>query len=806
MYLIALILNKPIFTYGKDPNYLFRTTSIDNIEKYYSSENTTFLNEYEKLRYNVLNYIFTKKVNISTLRWVSTYSPYLTRILQSVKRSPKIVDSIPTINTLEGYFSQFFNAVLLNNDENNYYSENSSVTEIYKKLFSNEITAIGFDIFDTLLCRNTTEPTQIFDMMQNEVEKIVDSPAFNFPLTRKTAELYARKNKIEVTFEDVYDSFKRITNLSDSCIERIKNLEIAFEKKFLKPRYFTKNIFDLAKIYGKKVFIASDMYLSQKVIEDLLKSNGYDLTNVSVFISSELNKVKHNGSLFTYILKKENLVPQCTLFIGDNLKSDIEIPSKLGINTFLLPKAFDVLKQTMPFKMQELKITIESNVSLHYALLANKLFDNPYVIFDYSTYINNSSALLGYQILGPLTLSLTIWLIDNIRTDNIDLVLFAARDSKVILNIYNMLNATIYDNKLPSSKYFIISRSATLPLYNRIANRASLISLYVSSLNVKDFLIKIFGINVNNHSIIKKARECGLSFNRLAKDQKVEILKFLENMPIDQTLAKEAEITKEYIKNIINNAKNIAYFDLGTRGTSKDIIEEVANISLHPYFFRKTKYKIINNIKSYIADSHNPYRPGIKKILPSFYECLLSDNLNSTCTGYENINNEIIPKTFKRELDKTSIQTIRIQKYIELFCKDYICSFKEFTKYINQDALDLFILPVAKLASGLTDRKLLETIVFDDPLSTNGKINIIPSKLAEKTSKTIVSNQIKHKIDNQKYGFDDKYLKEELKLKHKKENFKKNRNLFYKNKFTKFLFDTWRKIYLRKKRSFKKIK
>lgn len=185
---------------------------------------------------------------------------------------------------------------------------------------------------------------------------------------------------------------------------------------------------------------------------------------------------------------------------------------------------------------------------------------------------------------------------------------------------------------------------------------------------------------------------------------------------------------KEYFKHIIEH-KKVAMFDLGARGTSRDIISDTLDIDIDLYLFRETRYKCDNNIHCYMFDTQNQYRHGVRAIFPLFYELLLSDTLLSTCTKYEKIDNKIYPIVETTHINKNSNMILLTQNFIHLFCKDYIRIFNKKTKYINSQTRDVFILPLSWLCAHTTDTELLLQYNGDDPLWENSKISIIAPPL-----------------------------------------------------------------------------
>ena len=84
------------------------------------------------------------------------------------------------------------------------------------------------------------------------------------------------------------------------------DLEISTELSVCKANPEALKFFNTVKKAGKagkRVVIISDMYLSASTISTILISCGYDLTGVNVYVSSEYGKTKRSGNLFREVLK-----------------------------------------------------------------------------------------------------------------------------------------------------------------------------------------------------------------------------------------------------------------------------------------------------------------------------------------------------------------------------------------------------------------------------------------------------------------------------------------------------------------------
>ncbi|EPK6277553.1 capsule biosynthesis protein CapA [Escherichia coli] len=800
IYMPAMLLGKPIFSYGNSPNAKFSINTIDHIYDYLST-NVTLPSNYIDISNKLIKYVLTHKVNIRFLRNEKNSFLYLKSIIKNIKDNDYI-NYLPQLGTIRGYKTRLSQQLLFQNNTPRINYEQTKLEKILGYLINDNIKNVGFDIFDTLLCRPLVKPTDLFYLIEEDVYKITKLRSFSFATTRIHAESLARQGKIEVTLDDIYNKLQESTGFTDDVISKIKNIECEMERQLLTPRETMLEYFSLAKIHHKNVFIASDMYLPEALLKDILISNGYEIEKVPVYISCEYNKVKHNGSLFKLILWKEGFDASKTLFIGDNLRSDVQRAVDNGLLAEHYPKAIDEFKKNNLFKPDVLGFVYKENFLFHLGMIANKLFDNPFVPFDHKTSINNSSALLGYYIFGPLVLSLTHWLIQNTKNSNYEKILFSSRDSRVIFDVYNYIDEEIYNQQLPKGIYFYISRTATLSAYKNKALRGTLLSLYNSKLNVKNFLDYVFNIDVSNDKIAKKlVQELKLNLSSDSNESKKEISHFIHKYydfaECNNEVNKKNKHLIEYITSITEN-KKFAVFDLGARGTSRDILSDLMGIDIPLFMFREKKHKCENDINSYLVDTFNPFRRGRRVFMPSFYELLLSDALTSTCYGYEKSESEVKPIVFPSELTATSLLTLKSQVYMKEFCKDYISLFKDKWGYINSQTRDVFVYPLSYLCSNTTDQLLLNQYVADDPLYEDKHVPVIypplkkPVTTTKSVKKIIPNKENSKKISNPvpESTPKDVDLKRNLFIYFKRK--------FYKNEITKRIWDKGRELYLKR--------
>ena len=82
------------------------------------------------------------------------------------------------------------------------------------------------------------------------------------------------------------------------------------------------------------------MYLGSDTIKTMLSSNGFDLTNVHIYVSSEYDLTKRSDNLFKTVLRKEVVEAKDVLHIGDHIISDYLNPRRVGMGSVLVRSSY----------------------------------------------------------------------------------------------------------------------------------------------------------------------------------------------------------------------------------------------------------------------------------------------------------------------------------------------------------------------------------------------------------------------------------------------------------------------------------
>ena len=333
---------------------------------------------------------------------------------------------------------------------------NSKKINIYEEIKKHEI--ISFDIFDTLLIRPYVKPTDLF----LHIEKLYKIKGFY--KNRIMAEKLARGKYIdfeEVTLNQIYEEI-------DEKYKRFKEIEIELEERILTTHKENKKIYDYALSLGKKIIITSDMYLPKKTIEKILTKNNY--TNYyKLYLSSDLMLTKASGNLYKYIIEDLKVAPSSIMHIGDNFHSDFNNPKLYGIDSIYIEKIIDTFlenniraKKLLNENKNNIGISIMLGLSAFSCINKNDKKENN------NDKENNYWRNFGFVYGGPAVFGYMNWLKKQIIKDNINEVLFVARDGYSLKKVFDLIKPESVKTHYiyaPRIIYYLITLTFPFPFH-----------------------------------------------------------------------------------------------------------------------------------------------------------------------------------------------------------------------------------------------------------------------------------------------------------------------------------------------------
>ena len=302
---------------------------------------------------------------------------------------------------------------------------------------------ISFDIFDTLVFRPFSEPTDLFYIVGQQINYM------DFKRIRMEAEQEVRQRKYqkegtyEVCLSEVWDVVEEMTGIDKAAG---MGLEIDTELALCYANPFFTEVFSRLVAAGKHIVITSDMYLPSDILGAILQKCGYG-SYEKLYVSNEWNKSKADGSLYDIVKKElqdkygDNID---IVHVGDNDHSDVMNAEEKGI-------------EVLPYK----------NVNTN-SLLYRSYDMSPIIGGAYRGIVNNHlycgdrkynfNQEFGYVYGGIFALGYCSFIHSYSRTHGIDKILFLSRDGEILKKVYDQLypddeTAYVYISRLAAAKW-----------------------------------------------------------------------------------------------------------------------------------------------------------------------------------------------------------------------------------------------------------------------------------------------------------------------------------------------------------------
>lgn len=290
--------------------------------------------------------------------------------------------------------------------------------ELANRLMQHDV--ISFDVFDTLILRPFSAPTDLFFMVGDKL----GYPDFE-RIRRKMEEAARRKAKAqtgsyEVTLAQIYDELERQAGIPK---DRGMQAEIETELQYCFANPYMLEVFRYLKDCGRKIICTSDMYLPETVIRQMVEKCGYEGI-CDYFISNERGAAKGDGSLFQKV-KETCGKEKSYIHVGDNYASDVEWAAKSGFETVFYQ---NVNVAGVSYRAEDMSAITGSiyrgivNAHIHNGL---KNYSKEYE--------------LGYIYGGLFVLGYCQWIHEYVQRHGVNKLLFLSRDGDIINQAYSVL-------------------------------------------------------------------------------------------------------------------------------------------------------------------------------------------------------------------------------------------------------------------------------------------------------------------------------------------------------------------------------
>ena len=418
---------------------------------------------------------------------------------------------------------------------------------------------ITFDVYDTLVCRVIYKDRDLWHLVDREYQKRNHTESINFYKKRETADNRARKTypHREVTLDEIYEVFAELygQELADAC----KALEIELEINLTFPNDEVIEAYQYALQQGKKVYIISDMYLTDTIIGQVLDHNrisGYD----KLFVSCIYRKTKHEGgALFSAVLEEIQAGAKDVLHIGNDAKADIQQSKAVGLDAYLIKPP------SRKSYVDESKAKGDLDYSLLYGFITKH--NSPKTP-------NSLAYRLGFDVFGPIVKGFMEWIKDHKDRHNLDAILFLARDGYVLQAISDQEGA------LTSFYSYLSRRSVVIPMIQYRQSLEDILRLYKSwQPNITlTTLFNRLGIPYDAdvvHSVGLRESDT-FSRDELTQDERIQALYNQVKAKVYYNSQEQGQLLWDYLKQY-KEYRRIGVVDLGA-GTIVSALQQYSTI------------------------------------------------------------------------------------------------------------------------------------------------------------------------------------------------------------------------------------
>ncbi len=483
---------------------------------------------------------------------------------------------------------------------------------------------ISMDIFDTLIFRPFSKPSELFRFVGKQLD------VHDFHDIRIGAQKEAVKRKQQengISEVNIYDIYKVIEEITGIPVEIGVAAELETELEFCYPNPYMQRVYKLLSSLNKKMIVVSDMYLPRDMIDKILQKCGYTFSDI--IVSCDEGCTKRSGKLFEKI--KERFKDQKIIHIGDNWVSDIQSAKAAQIDTNHYKNVNIAGGKHRPDQMTRI-------IASAYSGIVNAHFYNG--IKSYTASYEYGFAVGGIYVLGFCT-----WIKEYAIKHKVDKILFLARDGKIYQEVFNKLdvnipNEYVYWSRIPAN-FVEAKNDRALFLDEFIDNKArrseeeaTNLRTILAALKLIDWEVYCPLYGIEPSAVICEENKDAI--RSLFIDHWNELL---------STLEKKCNDLGDYFRNVIGDSKNILLIDIGWRGRNtnalkKYLVNEInsecnVSILLAAGVLKNEEWLLDGTIQTYMFSNHynrNLYNYHLKNRNSKYHTSAMFEMLSQDST------------------------------------------------------------------------------------------------------------------------------------------------------------------------------
>lgn len=441
---------------------------------------------------------------------------------------------------------------------------------------------------------------------------------------------------------------------SVKCLPRqLREVELTQE---LLVTYQDPDILDyLNKYDGVKKLFVSDFYMPAEDILAILRKNALAEIIPRGYSSCDVNLNKRSGRLFNHMLQCEELSPGDVLHIGDNVHSDVRVPSSQGIKSMhYLPRSQHRLRKEKEGRF------IQFDQVVH-GTLAKLVADYPRQ--------GNARADAMYQSgieYSALMVGFALYVMERAITSGHEKVFFFTREGEFFKQVYDALAAQDpFGIPAPESELLEVSRIATFSASLQDLSLQSLMRLWglysTQSLGALFSSLGVDGIQFSVHLIkygLNLVDDIRYPWLDLRMHGLFSDADFTSKLG-EQLGAKRESLIGYLAEKEFPMVGKVAVVDIGWRGTIQDNLAYLLpNVRIDGFYLGLDKF--INqqpvNVRKFafcinLNDAESEYAHLFAKVAPIEMLC---NSPNGSVVGYVNVDGVYSAKRLVAESENIS--------------------------------------------------------------------------------------------------------------------------------------------------------
>lgn len=425
--------------------------------------------------------------------------------------------------------------------------------EMAKRLSAYEV--ISFDVFDTLIFRPFSRPTDLFFETGRRLGYL------DFERIRREMEWQAREKKNqetgtrEVTLDDIWEKMEQETGIPK---HEGMNTELDCELLYCFPNPYMQEVVEILKKVGKKLIITSDMYLHKSQIQELLGHCGYPEFD-AYYVSCEYGVSKGDRGLYEQI-KKDYGTEISYVHVGDNPYSDQKKSKEAGFASILYKNVNDAGQL---YRSEDMSVITGSM----YRGIVNAWIHNGSRIFgkDYE---------FGFIYGGLFVTGYCQFIHEYAIRHRVDKILFLSRDGDILKQVYDLMYP------MENTEYVYWSRKAATILcagyfkydyfrrflYHKINQDYTLEKIFFSM--QLDDMLEEFSKNYSYEKGTKLTEAVADSCKKYLMDNWDQVLLHYKEA---------SEAGKKYYENILKGCSHVLAVDIGWAGSGAIALNYLVN-------------------------------------------------------------------------------------------------------------------------------------------------------------------------------------------------------------------------------------